>query len=145
MYKLSRYSMWSILICSSDQSIHWYQTVEMIPLKMRFFKVHSNWYFLLLKNFTEFRWHWFIKLYRFQVYNSIIHHCILYCVFITPNQASFHHHLSPFTLFYLSHFPSGNLHTVICVYEFLVYFLLLLFCFVFVCLFNPITTPLPLW
>ena len=39
-------------------------------------------------------WHWLIKLYRFQVYNSIIH-LLLYCVFTTTGQFSFHHYLSP--------------------------------------------------
>ena len=53
--------------------------------------------FLILLNLLE--WHWLIKLYRLQVHNSIIH--LLCCVLVTPNQVSFHHHLSPFTLFYL--------------------------------------------
>ena len=49
----------------------------------------------------------------------------------TPSQVSLHHHLSPFTIFYLppSPFPSGNHHTVVCVlgaFLFLWVFLLLL-------------------
>ena len=38
-----------------------------------------------------------IKLYRFQIYDSTVHHlCIvLYCVLTTPSQVSVHHPLSP--------------------------------------------------
>ena len=72
----------------------------------------------VLKLFSAFHWFLFFfmfieflgvtlvkKLYRFQVYSSIIHH--LYCVFTTPSHVSFHHHSPPFTHFYLpqSHSP----------------------------------------
>ena len=41
-----------------------------------------------------------------------------YCAFTAPGQVSFHHRLSPHTLFYLPHpLCSGNHRTVICVYE----------------------------
>ena len=39
-----------------------------------------NYYFLFLLNLS--RWHWLIKLYSFQVYNSIRHH--LYVVCLSP-------------------------------------------------------------
>ena len=40
-------------------------------------------------------------------------------MFTTQSQVSFHHHLSPLTLFYLPPlpFPSVDHHTVLCVYE----------------------------
>ena len=78
------------------------------------------------------------------MYNSIISICILYCVFTTPSQVSFHHHLSPFILFYLPPHPSpsGNHHTVICVYEFGVCWGL--FCLIPSPFSSSPTNPLPL-
>ena len=57
--------------------------------------------FLFLLNLLG--WHWLIKLYRFQVYDSIMHHLfIVFCVFTTPSQVSFS---------YLpARYPSGNHH-----------------------------------
>ena len=44
--------------------------------------------------------------------------CILCCVFTTPSQVSFHHLLSPLTFHLpLTAVPSGDHHTVVCVYE----------------------------
>ena len=46
--------------------------------------------------------HWLIKLYRFQVYDSIIHH--QYRTVCSPPQViSFHHHLCPYTVSYFPH------------------------------------------
>ena len=59
-------------------------------------------------------WHWLIKLHRFQVDNSIIHHLyIVLCVH--QSQVTIY---APFPLFYLlpSPFPSGNPYTVVCVW-----------------------------
>ena len=39
--------------------------------------------------------HWLIQLYRFQVYNSIIHHPYIALCVHTESQVSFHHHLLP--------------------------------------------------
>ena len=65
-------------------------------------------------------WHWSIKLYIIDFGCIILQHIIriLYCVFTTPSQVSFHHHLpSLFLLLLPPHsFPSGNHHTVVCVW-----------------------------
>ena len=54
--------------------------------------------------FTVLGQHMLIKLHRFQVYNSTTQH--LHIVLCSPPQViSFHHHLSPFTLFYLNPTP----------------------------------------
>ena len=77
-------------------------------------------------------WHWLIKLYRFQVYNSIIHHLYIILYVHHPKSSLLP---SPFNsnLFTLFCFPpppftSGNHYTVVCVYK---------FCFLF--LFNSYT------
>ena len=60
-------------------------------------------------------WHWLIKLYRFQVYNSIIHHLyIVLCVHPPQVKSPSIPISTPFTLLYLPPipFPSGNHHTV---------------------------------
>ena len=93
----------------------------------------------LKKSLNLLGWHCLIKLYRFQVHNSIIHNLYFSCVF-SQNQVSFHHHLCPVpSSTSPTPFPSGNHHIVVCIYEFPYFFL------------NPITfisTPpsfLPLW
>ena len=80
-------------------------------------------------------WHWLIKWYRFQEYNSIIHHLYIeLCVHLLKSSLL----PSPFILPFPSStspqpLPSGNHHTVVCVYEFGGFFG---FVFVlFVCLF----------
>ena len=85
-----------------------------------------------------------MKLYRFQVYNSIIHHLhIVLCVH-TPTQVSVHHHLSPLNalLSPSSPFPSSNHHTVVCAYNFCFYGSFLLNPFIF--LTQPHKSP-SLW
>ena len=68
-------------------------------------------------------WHWLIRLYRFQVYSSMIHHLyIVLCVYHPKLNLLYHHifYLTPFTLYDPpTPIPSGKDHTVVCVYEFL--------------------------
>ena len=64
-------------------------------------------------------WHWLIKLYRFQVYSFIIHH-VCFIVRSPPQIMSFSFTIYfPYTFSYLPPppFPSGNHHTVVCVWE----------------------------
>ena len=60
-----------------------------------------------------------IKLRRFQVYNSIMHRLHIVLCICTPSQVSVHHHVSPSSPCSTSPtpLPSGNHHTVVCVYE----------------------------
>ena len=41
------------------------------------------------------RWHWLIRLYRVQVYNSMIHDLcsVLHCMLTPQSQSIFHHHI----------------------------------------------------
>ena len=50
------------------------------PCGFLFFK-----FLIILSNLLG--WHWLIKLHRFQVYSSMIHHLLLYHVFTTPSQS----------------------------------------------------------
>ena len=66
-------------------------------------------------------WQWLRKSYRFLVYNSMIYYLyITLCVYHPKWKSSVTGYLAPFTLYWpLLLFPSGNHHTVVCVYEFL--------------------------
>ena len=62
-------------------------------------------------------WHWLIKLYRFQVYNSIIHYLyIVLCVHYPKSSLLPSLFIPTFTLFCLPtpSFPSCNHHIVVC-------------------------------
>ena len=69
---------------SSSSLLHHFSWLLFLPLVINIFS------FLL----NLLGWHWLIKLYRFQVNSSITHH-----LYIVLCQVSFHHHLSPRTLF----------------------------------------------
>ena len=67
--------------------------ITLTVMRFHFFIVFIGFSFnLFLLNLLG--WQWLVKLYRFQVHYSIIHHLLLYCVFTIPSQVSFHHHLS---------------------------------------------------
>ena len=76
-------------------------------------------YFYLFNLFLEnVYWCWLIKLYRFQVYNSIIHHLYSILCIYHPKSSLLHHHLSPpvsSSILSPPLFPSGNHHIVVCV------------------------------
>ena len=88
-------------------------------------------------------WHWLIKLFKFQAHNSKYIICVRYCMFTTPNQVSFHHHLFP--LYPLlpppTPFPSGNHHTVVCVHQ---VFFSSFFCLILSLFFTQSLSPTPL-
>ena len=96
------------------------------------------WSWVLSLKLNLLWWHRLIKLYRFEVDNSIVHH--LYIVLCVHHPKS-SHLSSPFTHPLPSSMPpfplpSGNHHTVFCVYQY--YFVLNFFTF------SPCSpTPLP--
>ena len=69
-------------------------------------------------------WHWLIKLYRYQsehFYSTSPVYCIVCSPFRVKSPPTTLY-LTPFTLYYLPSpllFPSGNHHTIVCVYGFL--------------------------
>ena len=84
-----------------------------------------------LKKFIKsIGWHWLIRLYKFQVYNSIIDRlyialCVHYLKVKSPSITIY------LTLFTLLTFPSANHSTVVCVWVFFVCFVcsFVAFCF----------------
>ena len=72
-------------------------------------------------------WHWLIKLYRFQVCNSLILHLYIVLCVHHPNSSllpsPFIPHLPSSTS--PTPFPSDNHHTVVCVYEVVFFFCLI--------------------
>ena len=117
---------------------HYYQ-IYLHGAKPWFF-FHSAVFFLKFQKIllNLLWWHRLIKLYRFEVDNSIVHH--LYIVLCVHHPKS-SHLSSPFTPPLPSSvpsfpLPSGNHHTVFCVYQY--YFVLNFFTF------SPCSpTPLP--
>ena len=79
---------------------------ETLKKKMWFSELSGIWNFFNIFSFlfNLLEWHWVIKLYRFQAYNSII--CDLYIV-CSPSQVKSPSITIyfPFTLFYLPHIP----------------------------------------
>ena len=96
---------------------------RIIKRNLRILSLNQDWmedlkYFF---KWNSLGWHWLIKLYRFQVYNSMIHHLYLCCVFTTKVK-------SPSTTIYLTPFstcthplPSGNTKLLSCLLVCLVY------------------------
>ena len=106
-------------------------------LKNVFIKIKNKVVFSLFLKFllNWLGWHWLIKLYRFQVYNSIIHYLyIVLCVHYQSQVFCYHLYLLyPLLLPPTTPLPSGHHHTVVCVCEF---FLLSMFSLVS-SFFNP--------
>ena len=85
-------------------------------------------------------WHWLIKLYRLQVYNSITHHLyIVLCVY-HPSQVSFHRYLSPCPLVPPPLPFSPVTTTVLSVSMRLFYVCMYVFCLILSC-FHPAPQP----
>ena len=63
-------------------------------------------------------WHWLIRFYRFQVYISMIHDLyIALCLHLKPNHPPSPWIRPPLPFTAPRPLPSGNHHTVVCVYE----------------------------
>ena len=91
------------------------------------FLVYSNDVFSLIESWNIFSfylllnilgWHWLRKLYSFWVYNSIVHplYSAFGCLPLEVKSPSVARYLTPFTLYGPTPFPSGDRHTVVCVY-----------------------------
>ena len=114
-----------------------FSTGQPFSMKKSIFSLHFKnmlWNFCHLKRFlllNLLRWHWLIRLHRFQVYISMT--CISHCVPTTQNQVNFHYHifdplylLVPPTPFPLVTIILLSVSKRFCLFFFFVYLLLLL-------------------
>ena len=100
-----------------------YEILNMLCWEDCFTFLHCILFCLFLSNLLG--WHQLIKLYRFQVYNSIKHYLYKYYFFTIPSQFLSITIYSPFALFYhhpLLPFPSDNHHTAVSAWVFWVLF-----------------------
>ena len=118
----------------------------LLSLNLSGFFLCSFIYFYLI--FIELMgWHWLIKLYRFQVYDSVTHHLYIVLCVHHPKPSLLP---TPFILLYpLLHLPtplpSGNHHTVLLVYVSFFFSFLSSSLFLLKPLFQPASLPTPFW